>query len=137
MDLARDEDLLLGVVEVVADEDRRVLLAQVAAGQRLQREEEREADLAALRDPAEPGAVLQEVQLVLLERDGLVVVREQALGEAPLGADPVRELLLGALHDPKRHAALRAQVARDLAFVADGSLYGLVHRAEAPKGEPT
>jgi len=42
----------------------------VAAGERLEREEEREADLAALVDPPEPRAVGEELALVRLEDDG-------------------------------------------------------------------
>ncbi len=74
VDLARDEDLLLGVVQVVAHEHAGVLLAEVTSGERLEREEEREAHLPALGDPAEAAAVLEEPELVGIKHDGFVVV---------------------------------------------------------------
>ena len=95
----------------------------MAPGERLEREEEREADLAALVDPPEPRAVGEELALVRLEDDGLVVVGHQRRDEPRLRHQPLLELLLGALDDPERHAALR-DVASDLAFLANGSLYG-------------
>jgi hypothetical protein len=125
MDLPGDEDLLLGILEVVAHEDAGVLLPQVAAGQGLQREEEREADLAALGDPAEAGAVLQEGHLVGLEHQGLVVEAGEPAQEAPLGRQPFSELLLAALDDPQRHDAPPAPTAVCLAFPAVERLHVL------------
>ncbi|WP_426747404.1 hypothetical protein VZQ01_08010 [Myxococcus faecalis] len=75
--LPGDEHLLHGVTQVVRDEHRRVAVAQVAPCQGLEREEEGEAHLAALRDPTESGAVAEEGLLVRLQHHGLVVVLAQ------------------------------------------------------------
>ena len=143
VDLPGDEDLLLRVVEVVADEHRRVLVAQVTSGERLQGEDEREAHLPALGDPAKARAVPQEVDLVRLELEGLVVERRQAAQEPPLGGHPLGELLLGLLDDAEGHDGLRdtAPIPRKpaLAFAAKGRLHGMSTdaRKEQPPWRPT
>jgi hypothetical protein len=116
--LARDEDLLLRVLEVVANEDRGVLLAEVATREGLEREEKREADLTALRDPAKSAPVLEERDLVRLELDGLVVIRRKPRDEAPLAREPLGELLLGALDDGEGHRRFALIVVAEEACIA-------------------
>lgn len=118
MDLARGQDLLLGIVEVVADEDRSVLLSQVAPGQSLERKQEREAHLTTLGDPAEAGAVLQERDLVGLQHEGLVIEGAEAAKEASLLGQPLGEPLLGPFDDAERHGAAPSRTAFRLAFPA-------------------
>ncbi|GEL75605.1 hypothetical protein [Myxococcus virescens] len=104
--LPGDEHLLHRVREVVRDEDGRVAVAQVAAGEGLEGEEEREAHLAALRHPPESGAVAEKGLLVRLQHHGFVVVLAQPGDEARLGGEPLGEVVLGALDDAERHGVL-------------------------------
>src|SRR5205085_9284 len=93
--------------QVVRDEDRRVLRTKVTARKGLEREEEREADLAALGHPTKPGLVREERELVGLKGDRPVVVTAEGGEEADLGGEPANEVLLAALDDPEH--VLRAR----------------------------
>jgi hypothetical protein len=104
--LPGDEHLLDGVAQVVRDEDGCVAVAQVAASEGLEGEEEGEAHLAALRHPAEAGAVVQQGLLVGLQHHRLAVVVAQSADEARLGGEPLGEVVLGALDDAERHGVL-------------------------------
>ena len=123
VDLPGDEDLLLGVVEVVADEHAGVFVTEVTSRERLQGEHEGEAHLPALGHPAKARAVLQELDLVRLELEGLVVEGCQPAQEPPFLGEPLGELLLGALDDAQGHDASR-DTAASLAFAAKGRLHG-------------
>jgi hypothetical protein len=141
VDLPREEDLLLGVIEVVADEHRRVAVAQVAARERLEGDDEGVADLAALGDPPEARAVLEERHLVGLEHDGLAVVGAEPRDEAGLRRQPVAEFLRRPLHEGQHGApppARRPLCRRfDLIGARSGACMAATARSRAHQEEPT
>ena len=109
VELAGVVHLLDRVGERIADEDGRLTITQVAARDRLAREEEAEADLAGLHDPAVLALVLQERDLVAVERERLAIEGRHGREEAELRTQVGEHVVLGLLGD-RQHGAPPLQV---------------------------